>query len=214
MSSLLDIEILLRTVQIMNLLDRPLALFYDATRARVLDVLLSNDTDLSGRAIARQAGISPTTANLALGDLSSAGIVSWHIKGKAYLWKLRQDSSLVEQMRSFAAVKDIEAGEIVANALGSEPLSVIVFGSAARGESTRTSDLDILVVAHNKQQGMDFRRMAFRASAALREKLGRPVEITVVERDSIERNEISSLIAEISRDGRTLRGKRVEELVI
>jgi hypothetical protein len=46
----------------MRLLSRPLAIFYDTNRARVLDVLLSTTNSMSGRQIARMAGISPTTA--------------------------------------------------------------------------------------------------------------------------------------------------------
>jgi predicted nucleotidyltransferase len=197
----------------MNLLDRPLALFYDATRARVLDVLLSNRTPLSGRTVARQAGLSPTTTNGALGDLAAHGIVKSNTKGRAHLWVLQEDNDLVKQMEGFARVPDKMAGQVVVNALGSEPISVMLFGSVARGESGPSSDVDLLVIAKDRKQGQNFRRHAHKASSALRQKVGRPVQITVIEQDSITRDKISDFIKQVSRDGRTLRGKKLTELV-
>ncbi|MDP1720255.1 MAG: nucleotidyltransferase domain-containing protein, partial [Candidatus Nanopelagicaceae bacterium] len=105
------------------------------------------------------------------------------------------------------------AGQLVVDALGSEPVSVMLFGSAARGESGPNSDVDLLVIAKDHKQGQDFRRRAFKASSALRQKVGRPVEITVVERDSITKSEIGDFIGQVSRDARTLRGKKLTELV-
>lgn len=72
----------------MDTLDKPLALFYDATRARVLDVMLANSQALNGRATARRCDLSPTTTNLALGDLASRGIVSSRAEGRSHLWSL------------------------------------------------------------------------------------------------------------------------------
>ncbi len=197
----------------MDLLDRPLALFYDGPRARVLDVLFSHTGALSGRAIARQADLSPTTVNGALAELFHAGVVSWQTKGRANLWYLKDDNSVVEQIRKFAKIQDGAAGKLVAEALGSEPVSVVLFGSAARGESGSKSDVDILVIARDRQQGQEFRRKALAASSSLRKVVGRQVEITVIERDSITKNEISRFIDNVLLDGRTLRGKKLAELV-
>ena len=213
MSNLLDMDGRVRTVVAMNLLDRPLALFYDATRARVLDVMLSNHTALSGRAIARQAALSPTTTNSALGDLATHGIVKSHTKGRARLWILHEDNALVRQIQGFARVQDELAGQVIVDALGSEPISVTLFGSVARGESGANSDVDLLVIAKDHAQGQDFRRHAYKASSALRQKVGRPVEITIVERDSIAKSEIRGFIGQVLKDGRTLRGKKLTELV-
>ena len=84
----------------MDLLDRPLALFYDATRARVLDVLLSADQPLSGREIARRAELSPTTATRALDGLEAAGVACSRTSGRSHLWTLRDDNEFVTQVRA------------------------------------------------------------------------------------------------------------------
>lgn len=197
----------------MNLLDKPLSLFYDATRARVLDVLLANPHALSGRAIARRCDLSPTTANLALGDLASHGIVSSRVEGKSHLWSLHWEDALVKQLVALARVQDEQAGQVVADALGSEPLSVTLFGSVARGDHGPHSDVDILVIAKDHAQGQDFRRRAYKARAALRQEVGREVEVTVIERDALQEASISGFLGEVLREGRTLQGKELSELV-
>ena len=197
----------------MNLLDKPLSLFYDATRVRVLDVMLANPQELSGRAIARRSDLSPTTANLALGDLASHGIVSSRAEGRSHLWSLHLENALVKQLVALARVQDEQCGQVVADALGSEPISVTLFGSVARGEPGPQSDVDILVIAQDHAQGQEFRRRAYKASAALRQEVGREVEITVVERDALQDASIRGFIGQVLSDGRTLQGKRLSELV-
>lgn len=197
----------------MNLLDKPLALFYDATRARVLDVLISNPEELSGRAIARQSELSPTTTNLALGDLASHGIVSSRTEGRSHLWSLQQGNAVVRQILGLAKLQDERAGRVVVDALGSEPISVTLFGSVARGESGPDSDVDILVIAKDHEQGQIFRRRAYKASSALRQEVGREVDITVIESDALQEPSIYGFLGQVLSDGRTLHGKKLSELV-
>lgn len=197
----------------MDLLDRPLALFYDARRARTLDVLLSSSTPLTGRAVARRARLSPTTANLALGDLETAGLVHCQAVGRAHLWQLRDDNALVCQIRQLARVQDQDAAQVVVDALGAEPVSVTLFGSTARGESGPDSDVDLLVVAANRAQDLLFRRRAHRVSTSLLSALGRPVHVIVMDRDKLIRQRDSEFVTEVLRDGRMLRGTEIQELV-
>jgi len=197
----------------MNRLDKPLSLFYDATRARVLDVLLANPQALSGRAIARQSDLSPTTTNLALGELASHGIVSSRVIGRSHLWSLHWENALVKQLVGLARVQDERAGQVVADTLGSEPLSVTLFGSVARGEAGPDSDVDILVIAKDHAQGQSFRRRAYKASSTLRQEVGREVEITVIERGALRDASIQGFLGQVLSNGRTLHGKKLSELV-
>ena len=197
----------------MNPLNKPLALFYDATRARVLDVMLANSQALSGRAIARRSDLSPTTTNLALGDLARHGIVSFRGEGRSHLWSVHWENALVKQLVRLARVQDEQAGQVVADALGSEPISVTLFGSVARGDADSRSDVDILVIANDHAQGQDFRRRAYKASSALRQEVGREVEITVIDRDALQEASLNGFLRQVLTDGRTLHGKKLSELV-
>ena len=215
MSNELDIKVVLTQGRcpVMDLLDRPLALFYDARRARTLDVLLSSSTPLTGRAVARQARLSPTTANLALEDLETAGLAHCQVVGRAHFWQLHDDNVLVCQIRQLARVQDEDAAQVVVDALGAEPVSVTLFGSTARGESSPDSDVDLLVVAASRSQDLLFRRRAHRVSTALRSVLGRPVHVIVMDTDKLFRQRDSEFVTEVLRDGRMLRGTAIQELV-
>jgi predicted nucleotidyltransferase len=199
--------------RVMDLLDRPLALFYDARRARTLDALLSSSVPMTGREVARRADLSPTTANLALGDLETAGLVRRRVDGRAYRWQLRDDNALVGQIRQLARVQDAEAAQVVVDALGAEPVSITLFGSAARGESGAASDVDLLLVAADLEQDRLFRRRAYRVSSALRSVLGRPVHVIVMDKDKLVRERAGAFVVGVLRDGRPLRGAAIQELV-
>lgn len=196
----------------MNLVDRPLALFYDARRARALDVLLSSSDALSGREVARRADLSPTTANLALGELEQAGLVTSRRDGRSYRWQVRSDNVLVRQIQQLARVQDEEAAQVVVDALGAEPVSVTLFGSTARGESGVASDVDLLLVAADRVQDLLFRRRAYQVSSALRSVLGCPVHVIVMDKDKLVRQRDSEFVKGVLRDGRTLRGTAIRDL--
>lgn len=199
--------------RVMDLLDRPLALFYAARRARTLDALLSSSVPLSGREIARRADLSPTTANLALGDLETAGLVRRRVDGRAHRWQLRDDNVLVRQIRQLARVQDEDAAQVVVDALGAEPVSITLFGSTARGESGAASDVDILLVAADREQDLLFRRRAYRVSTSLRSALGRAVHVIVMDKDKLVGQRDGEFVAGVLRDGRALRGASIQELV-
>jgi predicted nucleotidyltransferase len=85
-----------------------------------------------------------------------------------------------------------------------QPLKIILFGSAARGDMGPDSDLDLLIVI---PEGSHRRQTALAAYRALR-GLGRPKDvIAVTESDIIEHRENPSLIIKPALDeGRAIYG--------
>jgi predicted nucleotidyltransferase len=197
----------------MRLLSRPLAIFYDTNRARVLDVLLSTTNSMSGRQIARMAGISPTTAGAALTTLESTGMVQSKPVGRSYQWSLSIGNVLIDQLRELSQLRDDQAGEIIAKAVEEEPVSIALFGSTARGDSGADSDVDLLLVAKDFEQETRLRRHAYEIVCALQPLIGREINVVVMELSQIQRQRDSSFWKEIIRDGTWLRGRSVQELV-
>ena len=190
----------------MQLLDHPLAVLYEPRRVRVLDVLLVAANELSGRAIATLAGISPTTANLALDELADAGLVTSRPVGRATLWRAAEGAPVLEQLRAVARAGEDEICDVLVDALGSEPVSITLYGSTARGTAGAGSDVDLLVVAPDEETESLFRRRSYVASRKLRALLGRPVEITVMDQAKVTRTFDSPFVTNVITDGRTLRG--------
>jgi uncharacterized protein len=82
-----------------------------------------------------------------------------------------------------------------------EPERIILFGSAARGEMTANSDIDVLVVKANTHR----RRLAQQIYLNLI-GVGRPVDVVVVTPEDIERYRDSQglIIAPALRDGKVV----------
>ncbi len=112
------------------------------------------DKEFTGREVARLLGLSPSTALEALGILVSRGLASRRTIGRAYVFQANRESYLFgllgDLLRSEDRVRD-EMLERVRASLGREALSVVLFGSHARGTAGPASDLDLLVVTEDPE---------------------------------------------------------------
>jgi predicted nucleotidyltransferase len=116
----------------------------------VLRVLFTQD-GLSGREVARRAGLSPRAASLALAQLAGLGILQREPLGGTHRFTVSRQrhlvraalSGLFQEERSLADVM----GRRIMQAVGRRGcVSVAVFGSYARGDAGPQSDLDVLVL--------------------------------------------------------------------
>ncbi|HEV8359707.1 MAG TPA: nucleotidyltransferase domain-containing protein [Candidatus Thermoplasmatota archaeon] len=99
--------------------------------------------------LARAVRMSPNTVNLAVRDLARAGVVDIRAAGHAHEVRLEQASLLgqavVELFRAEAGGLDHLARAVRGALKRGE--SCVLFGSAARGTMTASSDIDLLIVA-------------------------------------------------------------------
>ena len=114
----------------------------------MLAALAETTAGLNLRTVARLAGVSIAQASRVLSDLVELGVVERtdvppsalftlvreHIAAKPILDLLEARERLLEEMGRLAA------------SLAVPPVSIIVFGSFARGEADRASDIDAVVV--------------------------------------------------------------------
>lgn len=177
-------------------------LFATGSHVRVLRALdgLPGNAGVSGRELARRAGVSAPTAREALASMVDQGIVRVTRSLGTAAYRLNPDHVLV------ALVRDLFARERAAGAELDRDLSeavrrigdveaAYVFGSAARGDMLPGSDIDIAVVSrgpvmeetaqldvvHRKYGNrVNVIRLRSRAGAGLRERIkaeGRPLEL-------------------------------------
>ncbi len=111
------------------------------------------------REVEKLLKISPRTAQLILEDLENKGIIESKVKGKIKSYKLKINElskrylTFVEQYKSIAFMeKDLLVKEVMEkispfiNGVG------VIFGSYAKGTSSKESDLDIFVAGHYEKE--------------------------------------------------------------
>jgi predicted nucleotidyltransferase len=117
-------------------------------QGRVLAVLLSCTGDLNVRNIARIAGVSVAQASRVLPALVELGIVERHEVPPSSLFRLVPEHVASKALLALADSRRTFLNELgtLAKTIRPVPTSVIVFGSVARGDSERESDIDLVVV--------------------------------------------------------------------
>lgn len=114
----------------------------------MLAALLRLDTPVTGRAVARIAGLTQSTAQRALTSLRSSGLVLAEPAPPSWLYRANLDHLAMPALRALYGLDDELRTRMADHVAGWRlpPVSVIVFGSVARGEVTPGSDIDVLVV--------------------------------------------------------------------
>jgi len=121
-----------------------------AIRALAADPLKS----FSVRGLAVAAGLSPGAARISLDYMHKKGIVSLKIIGKTYQYKANLESPLCRQWKVLFNLDRIVDSKIVEEIVKKVPgvVSVLLYGSFAKGTNDEKSDIDLLVVSHRKSK--------------------------------------------------------------
>ncbi len=160
---------------------RPLTQMFGSSQASVLEVLLRVDDQLSVRQIARLSAMSPPTASKALQTLESRHIVVRERRAAAITY--RMSPGLVYRASLLKILSDAEAierdfGGVLAQMLEPIPITgVILFGSAARGDDTANSDVDVLALVDRREDVDRHGGLAADVERRASEWLGRKVQL-------------------------------------
>ena len=110
---------------------------------------LKNQPGLSGRELAKLAGVSQFKIRGVLDHLTHHGFLKKRIVGRSHLYDLNRRHFLIEKITPLLEVEEnffSLVGSWTLNRLSPRPLSVILFGSVAREEERPDSDVDLLLV--------------------------------------------------------------------
>jgi predicted nucleotidyltransferase len=114
----------------------------------VLAVLSETTAELNLRTVARLAGVSPAQASRVLPGLVELGLVERREVPPSSLFRLNRENVAAKVVIELARSRDTALERIGAAAreLPLPPTSVIIFGSFARREADRQSDIDAVIV--------------------------------------------------------------------
>ena len=184
----------------------------------MLAVLAQTTAELNLRAVARLASVSPAQASRVLPGLVELGLVERHEVPPSSLFQLNRENVAAQVLIELARARDtaLERMGTAARELPRPPVSVVIFGSFARREADKHSDIDAVIVRpddiddddDNWSGGVEQWRERVRTFT------GNPVE--VIEVDRAEASEklasASSLWRDIARDGVVAHGATLDDL--
>ena len=197
---------------------RPVEAVIPGVQGRVLAVLLETTAELNLRTIARLSGVSLAQVSRVLPGLVELGLVERREVPPSSLFRLVLEHVAAGPLIALARGRGgvIEEMGRVAAAMPVSPVSVIVFGSFARGEADVESDIDTVFV---QPVGVDETDDAWSDAveqwrSQIRRASGNPVEILEVGFADIGPRLRSKqlLWRDIRREGIVVHGRGIDEL--
>jgi DNA-binding transcriptional ArsR family regulator len=128
------------------------------SKIRVLRLLVGDPARVwTEREIARALRASPNSVNLAARALRDQGILDFRRIGRSHAIRIRSELGVAKRVEQLF-VQESQGWEDFKHAVtGAVPAGTAcyLFGSVARGESSASSDVDLLVVAGTRREAED-----------------------------------------------------------
>ena len=197
----------------------PVRAVIPGVQGRVLAVLAEATADLNLRTLARLAGVSVAQASRVMPDLVELGLVERYEVPPSSQFRLNHENVAAQAILDLACSRDTAMHRIgfAANSLSVPPVSIIVFGSLARGEADSQSDLDAVVVRPDETAEDDdaWAAEVERWRSEARAITGNRVEVIEVSHHEVRArlDGNATLWRDIVRDGVTVYGLTIDELV-
>jgi len=116
---------------------------------KVLSLLAKfSDQEFYEREVVRRLGISSGSANRALNELFSSGVVSRRREGKMYFYSIDSSNAALTEFKKMVNLMLVEP---LVEELKKMSSRIVVYGSCALGTDTSESDLDLFVVSNSKE---------------------------------------------------------------
>lgn len=196
----------------------PLESLIPGVQGRVLSVLAETTAELNVRTIARLAGVSAAQASRVLPHLVDLGVVDRREVPPSSVFRLVPDHVSVGPLLELARPRDtvIDMMSHFVAGLPVEPVSVIVFGSFARGEADAQSDIDVVVVrpAHVDESDEGWLDAVGQWQTEVRRLTGNSVEVLEVGVEEVTRHLRGGrqVWRDIRQDGIVVHGLSIQEL--
>jgi predicted nucleotidyltransferase len=197
---------------------RPVQAVIPGAQGRILAVLVETSAELNLRALARLSGVSLAQASRVLPGLVLLGMVERREVPPAALFRVVPDHVAVRAVMDLSRARDVLLGELGRLAANLSPplVSVIVFGSLARGAAGIESDIDVVVVrrAEVAEDSEPWRHEVEAWRRAVRRLSGNAVELVEVGEGEVGRllRSRRPLWREVVRDGIVVYGTPLTEL--
>ena len=200
------------------------AVLGSATKVRILRALITLGSPVSGNEARLLAGVqSKSGMQSALNDLTELGLLEREQTRRIQLFRINREHDLVEPLRvlfdaesrRLARLREALEEILRGGAVREHTLSIIVFGSNARGDAHPGSDLDLLLITEAASQVERVLEVLIDAIPTVRHRFGMRLSPLVLEKARVQERyrQGDPLMENVLSDGRTLYGTHFHEMV-
>jgi predicted nucleotidyltransferase len=200
-------------------LSRPADLALSSSAEVILSALLVAPAPMSIRQLARTTRLSHVRAQEVINHFADRGLVLIDQVGRSHLCAFNRKhiaaSAIQELLHLQASIRIVIANRIDKWSL--KPLSATLFGSAARGTGSASSDIDILLIKPERAErsSATWADQLFETSQHLQLAIGNNISwFDLTQSELLRANRAKEpLIARVKREGVHLLGEKVETML-
>jgi predicted nucleotidyltransferase len=185
----------------------------------VLRSLYTTGAGLTGREIARSAGVAVQATHDALARLAAANLVRWTQAGRAHVYELNRDHFLfrsgIQPLLDAESEFRSQIRAILKRALSGHVLLAAIFGSVARGEDHPESDFDLIMIVEREKDRAKAYDRTNAVSEKLRKEFGVRLSSMAFGRSEFQQNyrKGKSFFQTVVKEGEALVGMDLAEVV-
>ena len=154
-------------------------------------VLVRTKGSFTGRELARLIGYYQNQTRLALEELERNGVVVRQSAGRSYLYSADNENIIIKDfLEAGFRLEDALLDHLAAvyfEEVGRDLVSVVLFGSVAKGEERPESDIDLVVVVRDKADLKVVEDRVAEASAKVTRRFGNQATAIVARKSDYER---------------------------
>lgn len=159
-------------------------------QVKLLRVLVRTKSSFTGRELARLIDHSQNQTRLALEELERNGLVVWQSAGRSHLYSADKDNIIItDLLEAGFRLEDNLLNQLAAGffeEVGKDLVSVVLFGSVAKGEEKPDSDVDLVVVVRDKVDLKSIEDLVAEASVKVAQRFGNQTTAIVVKKSDYE----------------------------
>lgn len=202
-------------MRLTNVLDEVLG---QKGKLKVLRALAFSFGGLTGRGIARKVSLTHWACIKNLRELEISGLVKSEKAGKSNLYTLNQENLLNKEMLLPLFRKEKKflntAINWVMKEIESKPVSVILYGSVARGKEEADSDIDLCFLVKDRKDARKLERELTGISPNFYQRFGKKFSPYILELNVFKKKyNKRGVVKEILREGILICGKPISSII-
>jgi predicted nucleotidyltransferase len=189
------------------------------SQIKVLRYLVKFPQPWNVRELSRRIGVTEPNLSKVLKELADAGVLLKKRHGATHVYSLHAGHYLTDKVilplftREQKAIDELAV--FIRRRIKSEYISIILFGSAARGEERTKSDLDIAFIVDNETAAEKLEQELMDVGIEVLQYFGNQISPYIIKKSdfSKRRGRGEPLARSIAKEGRVLGGRLLSEIL-